>query len=396
MKAYLRNTRKPVLAIALILGAAMGSSLLLAQTRSLDSSPQSQAPTVKLATRTDGLQIGDPAPELKALKWLKGEPVPRFVAGKVYLVDFWATWCAPCIAMIPHLSELAGKYAGRVTFLGLNAGDEDAQTVGRFFRKAQNRMGYTVAMEEPISGAVAKTWKGVYGLPSAAIIDQKGRIAWIGAPSSTDLESVIDDVLEGVWDLDAAKEQRQKKRAGGDLEGRELIRSLTKASDRKDYLAVLQESEKLEQQVDRYPRLKRDIFHAKLNALLHLDKAAAVAYARENAGKWSNHERIGKALAVTEGLPRSGYEFAIECLNKVWADSKMPLTSRLYVFGAALAEAYYRIGHLQKAIDVQQQLVEMGSDGGMEFAKGSLLVTWREKLEFYRSRKANKKQDLVN
>lgn len=49
------------------------------------------------------LKAGDPAPPLKIEKWLKSGPIERFEKGKVYVLEFWATWCPPCIASMPHL-----------------------------------------------------------------------------------------------------------------------------------------------------------------------------------------------------------------------------------------------------------------------------------------------------
>ena len=58
------------------------------------------------------LTIGDQAPALDGLKWLKGEPVDlaKVKGERVVVLDFWATWCGPCIASIPHLTEMQKKY----------------------------------------------------------------------------------------------------------------------------------------------------------------------------------------------------------------------------------------------------------------------------------------------
>ena len=52
--------------------------------------------------------------------WLKGTPIQGFERGRVYVVEFWATWCGPCIAAMPHLSRVADKYKRRVTVIGVD------------------------------------------------------------------------------------------------------------------------------------------------------------------------------------------------------------------------------------------------------------------------------------
>lgn len=65
------------------------------------------------------LSVGDDAPTLKYSKWLQGaKPITAIDPNKTYVIEFWATWCGPCIAAMPHLSELSKKYAGKIEFIG--------------------------------------------------------------------------------------------------------------------------------------------------------------------------------------------------------------------------------------------------------------------------------------
>src|SRR6476661_706165 len=79
------------------------------------------------------LNLGDAAPPLVVSRWVKGEKFETFEPGKTYVVEFWATWCGPCRASIPHLTELARKYkdAG-VRVVGVDVWEQDTSKVQPF------------------------------------------------------------------------------------------------------------------------------------------------------------------------------------------------------------------------------------------------------------------------
>jgi thiol-disulfide isomerase/thioredoxin len=98
--------------------------------------------------------MGDAAPQLRVKDWIKGTPVTSFEKGKVYVVDFWATWCGPCVAGMPHLSELARKYKSKVTFSAVSV-LEDRGTRGATPEKLKafvdgmgDKMNFNVASED--------------------------------------------------------------------------------------------------------------------------------------------------------------------------------------------------------------------------------------------------------
>ena len=81
--------------------AALAAFLLVfPMAASAQSGGQVEQPTLK---------VGDKAPPLGKGQWVKGEPVKEFESGKVYVIENWATWCGPCIAAIPHVTEIQKK-----------------------------------------------------------------------------------------------------------------------------------------------------------------------------------------------------------------------------------------------------------------------------------------------
>ena len=106
--------------------------------------------TVVLPGQTQTLKVGDPAPALKIKSWVKGQPVEikgskEHKGDKVYLVEFWATWCPPCIQSIPHLTHLQAKHRKKLAVVGVT--DEPKATVSRFLKSQGKKMDYTVACD---------------------------------------------------------------------------------------------------------------------------------------------------------------------------------------------------------------------------------------------------------
>jgi len=156
------------------------------------------------------LNIGDPAPPLRVREWVKGTPVQRFEKGKVYVLEFWATWCKPCIAAMPHLSALAREYKDEVTVLGIDIYEQKTTSIKKvkaFVDSMGHRIDYSVATED--SNFTVADWleaTGENGIPRTFVVNGEGRLAWIGHPK--DLAEVLRNIVNNTWDVKEALAKR--------------------------------------------------------------------------------------------------------------------------------------------------------------------------------------------
>ena len=142
----------------------------------------------------NAVKRGDHAPPL-AFKFVVNGPPPaeinwQALHGKVVVLDFWGTWCAPCVAGIPHLNELAAHYSAKpVQFVAV--GHENPEKVAWFLKK--HPIDAWIGLDTDL--AVYKAY-AAFGIPHAVIVDQNGIVGAVLNPKDL-TETVIDAVLAG-------------------------------------------------------------------------------------------------------------------------------------------------------------------------------------------------------
>ncbi len=103
------------------------------KTESIPATPLETPPAVAetpttQTTEVKMLSIGDNAPAISVDHWVKGGAIDGFEDGQVYVMEFWATWCGPCVSSMPHLSGLQDEYGDRVKIIGVSS-EKELETV---------------------------------------------------------------------------------------------------------------------------------------------------------------------------------------------------------------------------------------------------------------------------
>jgi len=142
------------------------------------------------------------------------KPVTEFEKDKVYVVEFWATWCGPCIASMPHLAELQNKYRGNGVQI-ISVSDESLDEVKDLLGKKNDELGKTFAEITAPYSLTTDPDRSVYddymtaamqeGIPTAFLVGKTGIVEWIGHP--VELDEPLAAVVAGNWDREAFKKE---------------------------------------------------------------------------------------------------------------------------------------------------------------------------------------------
>ena len=126
-----------------------------------------------------------PAPKAPSAPAIRGKPAPdielpdlsgaklrlRDLKDKVLLVNFWATWCAPCEIEIPWFNDFDQKYREQgLEIVGISLDEEGPEVVKRYV--AKKKMTYKVVMGDD---KAAEAFGGVIGLPTTFLVDRNGK-----------------------------------------------------------------------------------------------------------------------------------------------------------------------------------------------------------------------------
>ena len=153
------------------------------------------------------LKVGDKAPPLKPETWVKPFEIAAYETGKVYVIEFWATWCPTCRAAMPAIAKLARDHK-ELTIIAVAsserkpkkaAPDTRSDSVRAFVKEHDEAMPYAVLFDgaRPTASAYLVPAGRVY-LPTAFVIDATTTITFIGDPREKDFDTALAKALKAI------------------------------------------------------------------------------------------------------------------------------------------------------------------------------------------------------
>jgi thiol-disulfide isomerase/thioredoxin len=336
--------------------------------------------TVTLSTRAE-LMVGDKAARLQTGKWIQGEPVTGFDSNHVYIVEFWATWCGPCVQTIPHLNQLWTKFKDRgVIVIGVDIWDSD-ETVAPFVKKMGTNMTYRVALDDKSQdpgGFMSSTWwkrkVNNHGIPAAFVINRDGVIAWIGHPGGLN-EEILEEIISGKQDLAKAAVDYKN-----DLELDDKLQKLQKtlfasieAKQWADAQVALQGIDTL------LPRMTNGFVTARLQVSLGQKKFEEAYRIAESAGKrypdddeWLNE--VAWTIAENNVADTNCLSLAATLAGRAVELTKGTNSAEL----DTLARVQFLQGKTATAIATQEKAVNVEQQKSQKSALNATLTSYRE------------------
>ncbi|MBL8745181.1 MAG: redoxin domain-containing protein [Phycisphaerae bacterium] len=205
------------------------------------------------ASAAGTLSLGSQAPALPPVTWQMGDPVTEWKTGNVYVLDFWATWCKPCIASMPHMVELNNRYKDKgVVVIGLAVWPNESSKPtkewldGRATDKIPQNDNLNYAIADDIDGKVSDAFMRAMnrnGIPTVMIIDQKGRLAWVGHPMDG-MDEALEQIVNGSYDIEK-KSAEAKAAEEKSAKAQTLMTEFQSAQMAGDWEKVLATTDKL-------------------------------------------------------------------------------------------------------------------------------------------------------
>jgi thiol-disulfide isomerase/thioredoxin len=329
--------------------------------------PAPAAPAQAASAPVGKLSIGDPAPKLQFDEWIKGDKIDGIEKGKVHVIEFWATWCGPCITAMPHLSELQKKHpeAIVVSVAASERGADEASKIEKV-RKFVEGKGDTMSYRVVYAGdreKMSKPWMqaaGQSGIPCSFIVDKDSKIAWIGHPMSMD--APLEGVIAGTWDAAAARKQQENERAAMEMQ-RGVAMALREARQTGDYANAISSLRKA-LEVAPNDAMKLQLFGILAGPAKQPQEAWKIGEEIYNAKREDPATMNGLAWMIVDpdaGVTEPNLDLAMRAAEAAVKSSKSAEGAML----DTLARVVFLKGDVARAIEIQKDAIAKTPAGTM-------------------------------
>lgn len=141
------------------------------------------------------IKIGEKAPEITITHWLHNKPVSTNLEDKFIVLEFWATWCGPCIAAVPHMNILQAEI-NNPDLLFVSITDEPEAKTKRILEKVDFKSIVVTDTTKKTQINFGDGRKGLEAYPMTVLIDNKGWVKWIGEPNQLSVE-ILEKFVSG-------------------------------------------------------------------------------------------------------------------------------------------------------------------------------------------------------
>ncbi len=318
--------------------------------------PADAAAAAPADSKKPALHVGDAAPALKPGKWLKGEPVAKFEPGKIYIVEFWASWCGPCRASVPHLTKLQKQYPD-ITFIGMDGSEQEPTAAADFVKEMGEKMDYRVALDDDAHTAV-KDWMEASnqdGIPCAFVVGKDSKIAWIGHPMQ--LDKILEQVVAGTFDAQKVAQETELAEKAAQAADEMLEKAAEKAVKDGDFTA-------LDKAAKDHPDLANTVAQIKFEVSVEKkDFPTALGMAKDLVEKEKDNGELLNEIAWTLVDPEKPFEKPdLDLALKAAERSNELAKGEEPAVLDTLARVYYTRGDAAKAIELQTKAVSKAGD----------------------------------
>ncbi|TXH04003.1 MAG: TlpA family protein disulfide reductase [Candidatus Moraniibacteriota bacterium] len=327
------------------------------------------------------MTIGSKAPALDVEHWVqngngKFKPVTKFENGKVYVVEFWATWCGPCIASMPHLAETQKQYAEKGVQL-VSISDEDLETVEGFLKRELAEAGEGEGEKKEDAPKTYRDLTSAYclttdpdgssqkdymeaakqnGIPTAFIVGKSGEIEWIGHPM--EMDEPLKSVVEDKWDRAAyIADFKAKQEAQAQMQKLFALLNRGKMDEATKMLDELIEKTKDAQSKTQFQMIKLQVMlqdESKKEEVAAFAKTVLDSAAEDpmmiNQLCWAFVQMTEQGQIDNPELLKTALTATAAASEKAEAESKGAILD-------TLAHLYQLTGDLDKAIETQKKAV---------------------------------------